>query len=239
VLAALVNNMGYTLLLLASVAGTVALWTRLARRDPRLLPVYIGGLVAAFAGAKVVYLLAEGWMFWDHPHRWEIWAAGKTILGALLGGYVGVEFAKSLVGYRRVTGDLFAIVVPIGIIGGRLGCLVQGCCPGVPVGTDCAIAWTGADGMRRWPAVPLEIGFNLAALGCVLALRRWRLLPGQHFHLYLIAYGVFRFGHECMRATPRIGNSPFSGYHLAALAVIALGTWGFAKRQRIGRNEQP
>ena len=40
--------------------------------------------------------------------------------------------------------------------------------------------------------MPVEIGFNLAAiLVFLIVLRRRRLLPGQHFHLYLIAYGLF------------------------------------------------
>ncbi|NDH30271.1 MAG: hypothetical protein EBX72_07290, partial [Betaproteobacteria bacterium] len=48
----------------------------------------------------------------------------------------------------------------------------------------------------RWPAVPLEIAFNLAILTIFLFVRQRRLLPGQLFHVYLMAYGVFRFAHE-------------------------------------------
>jgi phosphatidylglycerol:prolipoprotein diacylglycerol transferase len=48
--------------------------------------------------------------------------------------------------------------------------------------------------------------------------------------LYLIAYGLFRFAHEFVRAEPRI-MGPLSGYQFAALAVLGLGVWGFVSRQ--------
>jgi prolipoprotein diacylglyceryltransferase len=63
-----------------------------------------------------------------------------------------------------------------------------------------------ASGIARWPAVPLEIGFNALALPAFLVLRKCRLLAGQHFHLYLMSYGAFRFAHEFARATPRSGT---------------------------------
>ena len=73
--------------------------------------------------------------------------------------------------------------------------------------------------------------FNAFALAAALLLRRWKLLPGQHFHLYLIAYGIFRFLHEFLRASPRI-LGPLSGYQVAALAVALLGIIGFERRRK-------
>ena len=198
-------------------------------------------------------------MFWDAPDRWMIWATGKTILGALLGGYAGVEVAKKLTGYAQATGDWFAVIAPVGIVLGRVGCLLHGCC----LGRECAAAWwtmNDARGVARWPAVPVEIGFNVLALAFFLALRgggepakdakdREKLsaafralsrfsradlaarLRGQHFHIYLVAYGAFRFAHEFLRATPRIGGG-ISGYQIAALACVALGAWRLAVRAR-------
>ncbi|HZJ15804.1 MAG TPA: prolipoprotein diacylglyceryl transferase family protein, partial [Chthoniobacteraceae bacterium] len=174
----------YSWLLLAGIAVTLIFWSRLVRSDSRLMIIYLAALVGAFVGAKVVYLAAEGWMFWDSPNRWLIWATGKTILGALLGGYAAVEITKSVLGYSQATGDWFALIAPVGIMLGRIGCLLHGCCLGAP----CASAWwtlRDASGIERWPAVPLEIGFNALALAAFLILRNRRLLGGQHFHLYL------------------------------------------------------
>lgn len=219
----------YPVFLLAGIALSLFTWRRLAKKDPRLTVIYASALVCAFAGAKLAYLSAEGWLWWDRPERWMAWLTGKSILGALLGGYAGVEAAKRLTGYDRPTGDLFAIIAPLGILIGRIGCLMHGCCAGVV----CRPAWftiTGPDGNPRWPAVPAEMAFNALALGMALILRSRHLLPGQHFHLYLMACGLFRFFHEFLRETPRVAGI-FSGYQLVSLAVFGLGAWGFVRRR--------
>ena len=68
-------------------------------------------------------------------------------------------------------------------------------------------------------------------LGVILILRRQKILPCQHFHIYLMAYGVFRFFHEFLRDTPQIVG-PVSGYQIAALGIFVLGAVGFAMRRQ-------
>jgi phosphatidylglycerol:prolipoprotein diacylglycerol transferase len=217
--------------MLLGIALTAAYWIRLGRQDGRFLLIYLGALCGAFLGGKLGYILVEGWSDLHQPDRWLRLATGKTILGALLGGYGGVEAAKKWIGWKQVTGDRFAMVAPLGIILGRLGCLLHGCC----LGAVCTSQtwWTLKDraGIPRWPAVPVEIGFNIFALAGLTLLRRRGLFSGQHFHLYLIAYGIFRFLHEFWRATPRAWGM-FSGYQLLALAVVGLGAWGYIHRRR-------
>jgi phosphatidylglycerol:prolipoprotein diacylglycerol transferase len=218
----------YTWLLLAGVAISFLFWKRRARKDRRLVFIYGAALVGAFFGAKVVYFFAEGWLHLGAPDMWLQLAAGKSILGALLGGYVFVELAKRHVGYEPTTGDDFALVAPISIGLGRVGCLLHGCCLGVV----CRPEWYALkdrDGVARWPAVPVELAFNALAFLMFLFLRRGKLLPGQHFHLYLIGYGLFRFAHELLRGTPRV-LGPFSGYQFAAVAVTLFGVICFVRR---------
>jgi phosphatidylglycerol---prolipoprotein diacylglyceryl transferase len=100
----------YSLLMLAGIVGSLVFWSRLAKRDERLLAIYIAALVSAFLGAKVVCLAMERWMFLD----------------ALLGGYAGVEVAKRVTGYAQATGAWFAVIAPVGIVLGRVGCLLHG-----------------------------------------------------------------------------------------------------------------
>ena len=222
------RSTAYGWLMLLGIVSSVCLWSRLTKRDDRLIVVYVAALVGAFLGAKVIYFLAEGWLDWPRSDRWQRLATGKSILGGLLGGYLSVELAKHWIGYRGITGDWFALITPIGILLGRIGCYLHGCC----VGRTCEPSWftiTDAHGAARWPAVPVEILFNLAAVTSTLILRRNGKLSGQHFHVYLITYGLFRFGHEFVRETPRIGLG-MSGYHWAALAVTLLGLGGYMRR---------
>ncbi len=224
------HSTAYGWLMLAGILVSIVFWSRLAKRDERLVLIYVAALVSAFLGAKLVWLGAEGWLHWRDENFLLQLATGKSVLGALLGGYAGVEIAKRLVGYTSATGDWFALIVPVGIALGRVGCALHGCC----LGRAYEPSWftmNDAAGTARWPAAPVELLFNLLALGVILLLRRLGKLPGQHFHFYLIGYGLFRFAHEFVRATPAVAG-PFSGYQFAALGVVLLGLFGFVLRRR-------
>ena len=192
------------------------------------------GLLGAFLGAKLAFLFAEGWQYWRLPVPWLSLLTGKSVLGALPGGYAGVEFAKARLGYRERTGDWFAAFAPAGILLGRVGCLFQGCCLGVRCPHSAWWTLTDPAGVPRWPAVPVEMLFNASALVIFWILRRRRLLPGQHFHLYLMGYAAFRFFHEYLRNTPRFlhADGVLSGYQIIALGVFAFGAWAFQARRR-------
>lgn len=232
----------YPLLAIVGILFTSVLWGRLTTRsgfdsDHRLPAIYLAGIIGAFLGAKIVYMLSEGWTllpaYADDPsHVWQAWITGKTVTGALLGGYAAVEVAKGWLAYPRATGDLFAVLAPLGLALGRVGCWVQGCCLGV---IQSAGWWTIADahGVHRWPSVQLELAFNVAFL--VFALICWNRgrFKGQLFHVYLIAYGLFRVGHEFLRDTPEL-LGPISGYQIAALCIIVLGVVRFRQRARGG-----
>jgi phosphatidylglycerol:prolipoprotein diacylglycerol transferase len=220
----------YGWMMLAGIFVSIVLWSRVARRDERLVLIYVAALVGAFLGAKIVYLAAEGWLHWHDANRWIELATGKSITGALLGGYVAVETAKHFLRYPGKTGDWFAIIVPLGVTLGRVGCILHGCC----LGRVCDPSWftmNDAAGTARWPAALVELLFNALMLGVALFLRSRKILPGQHFHIYLMAYGVFRFAHEFLRDTPQV-LGVFSGYQVAALAIFVLGAWGLWWRQR-------
>lgn len=223
------HSTAYGWLMLTGIVVSIILWSRLARRDERLVLIYIAALVSAFIGAKLVYFGAEGWLHWHDANRWVVLATGKSITGALLGGYLGVEVAKRLLNYNIVTGDWFAVIVPIGIMIGRVGCMIKGCCLGIV----CAPNWftiNDASGVPRWPSSQAEFLFNAVMLGVILLLRWGKIARGQLFHIYLIAYGVFRFFHEFLRDTPRLFG-PISGYQIASLAIVLLGIIGFVLRQ--------
>ncbi|MEM1296364.1 MAG: prolipoprotein diacylglyceryl transferase family protein [Verrucomicrobiota bacterium] len=217
--------------LVALVLGAWMWHRRWKTTNPALFGIFIGGIAGAFVGAKMVYILAEGWLHLGADDFWLQIVVGKTILGALLGGYGGVEFTKKLIDYREPTGDWFAFVVPMGIATGRLGCMRYGCCLGNACDPDAWFAMVDDSGVARWPAAGVELIFNLTALFVLFQLRKFPSLKGQLFHLYLISYGTFRFAHEFVRGTPKIIGDVMSGYQVAALAVVALGVWRFWDRK--------
>lgn len=215
-------------------------WSRKWKERPASFPIFIGAILGAFLGAKILFLVAEGWAHLDQPSRWMIWLSGKTILGALLGGYAAVELVKRWVGHTEPTGDWFAVGVPISIAIGRIGCLRYGCCPGVPFeGPD----WFTLDGgaeVDRWPAVPLELLFNLAFVAIILPFALRGAGRGQLFHCYLVGYGCFRLWHEAYRDTPKMGCG-ISVYQVAAFALVCLGlVRGWQRwRSHSGKDQPP
>lgn len=197
-------------------------WSRRWKSDEGSFAVFVGAVCGAFLGAKLMFLIAEGWMVIGQD-KWLLqWLVGKSIVGALPGGYAGVEITKRLIGLRKATGDWFAVGVPLSIAVGRIGCLLYGCCPG-KICEPSRISLTDAHGVERWPAVPLELGFNALFVLAILPIAIRKGGRGQLFHLYLIFYGVFRFWHEFHRDTPKWFGD-FSGYQAGALALIILGT---------------
>src|ERR1700760_1028018 len=109
------QSTAYGWLMLAGIFVSILFWSRVARRDERLVLIYVAALAGAFLGAKVVYLGAEGWLHWHDENRWIVLATGKSITGALLGGYAAVEIAKYFLRYTRTTGDWFALVIPVSL----------------------------------------------------------------------------------------------------------------------------
>jgi phosphatidylglycerol:prolipoprotein diacylglycerol transferase len=241
----------YPLLAVLGIAVSAYLWDRAtterATRE-RLQLVFLGGLFGMGVGSVLGFALAEG--LWRVPlgaslgalDTWRVILGGKTVLGGLLGAYAGVELAKRALSHREPTGDLFALMVPFSLLLGRVGCLVEGCCLGQPI-EHVWYALDDAHGTPRWPAALIELAFN-ALIG--LALYAWSSRPadparsnrlrGQLFHVYMIAYGVFRFAHEPLRDTPRVWHGA-SLYQLLALALALLGALRFM--QRSGANVTP
>ena len=223
-----------SLLWLSGIVVSLAYWSRRKRLSETKVVIAFGGVVGALVCAKLGYVVVEASYWWHDPVFWIRMLAGKTILGGLLGGWLGVEVAKYVLGETRIMGDEFARIIPCGMVCGRLGCLLHGCCPGLPLEDLPAPISDGlaSFGLLVWPAPLAETLFQIVFFLSCLFVRRWDFLKGQQFHVYLISYGVFRFCHEPLRATVRYASLPISPYGLLALLVAILGCVGFVRRAR-------
>lgn len=241
--------LAYPLLTALGLVLSAFLWENVLDRkrthaQPGWDAIFIAALAGLAIGAKLGYALAEGLWIADAPlgsaeHLLQVFS-GKTVTGGLLGAYLGVELAKRRIGYTQPTGDTFAVVAPLSLMIGRAGCLIGGCCTGIPLERSW-LTLPDAHGVHRWPAVPVELAFNalFLAFAATWTLRRKRgatasALDGQLFHLYLIAYGLFRFAHELVRDTPRVLLG-YSGYQVLSLALVVLGAARFWQRREASR----
>lgn len=185
-------------------------------------------LIGAVAGAKLSVLLGDyDWPFVPMRDWHQILVSGRSVTGALILGFLAAETAKPLLGYRLPPNDRFATLLPFSCAIGRVGCLLTGCCRGIPWNGPWAITYS--DGIPRHPAAAYELLFQLAVGLTFLALLRRGRLHGRLFSVYLIAYGAFRFGIEFVRETPKTWG-PISAYQGLSLVMIALGTAFLVKR---------
>jgi phosphatidylglycerol---prolipoprotein diacylglyceryl transferase len=215
----------FTVLGYLTGAIVLLLAARAARWDSRhTLWLLIAGLIGGTLGGKLTQWLVLGWPFTGAAQLAQPELGGRTILGGIVCGWLAVELAKRQLGVRRSTGDLFALALPAGEAVGRIGCLLNGCCYGAPCTWPWAVYQHGA-----WRH-PTQIYSALAALlilALLLALRKRLWREGDLFWLYLLAYGLSRFGIEFLRFRDHLyaglSLAQWFSLELALMGAIALG----------------
>lgn len=192
------------------------------RRDKqRYYTMQMITIIGAVFGAKIAVLFGDAlWPLRPFDDWWALASSGRSIVGALLFGFIAVEIAKPLMHYDIPPNDRFAIILPFSIGIGRIGCLLAGCCRGLPNDGPLSIAY--ADGVLRYPAQLYEIVFHFAAGYLLLILWRRQILFGRLFALYLAGYGVFRFFTEFLRETAKPYHG-LSAYQLMCVAMLIAG----------------
>ncbi len=181
-----------------AVAFRLLLWRNL-KSEPlpmtQRTSVIAGGMVGAVLGAKALVLLQHMDLLWLDWRQWLLLIAqGKTIVGALLGGLIGVEITKSWIGVTQSTGDVFVYPLLVGTAIGRIGCFLTGLRDRT-YGTFTTLPWgvDFGDGILRHPTQLYEIAF-LILLGVAIVWRKQSpYRSGTLFQIYLAGYLGFRF----------------------------------------------
>jgi phosphatidylglycerol:prolipoprotein diacylglycerol transferase len=200
---------------LAYLTGVLA-FTWMARQRGIATAGVMMIMQAALVGGLVFANLAQ-WMFGGTP--------GKTVLGAIAGGYLCVWIVKARLGLRRPTGDLFAVALCAGEAVGRLGCYFGGCCYGKPADVAWAVWQHGA-----WRH-PTQLYLSAACLLILVALWLYsRAQPPEDalFCLQGMLYCAARFGVEFYRVSPVVA----AGLTAAQWACLA-GFAFFAVKSRL------
>jgi phosphatidylglycerol:prolipoprotein diacylglycerol transferase len=217
--------------LLAYVAAGAAYWRhRRSKGDP-----VAGETRWALASAAVVgALLGSRILFWfEDPARTlaqltsaAYLAGGQTIVGGLIGGWIGVEAQKRRLGVTQPTGDLFAVPIALGTAVGRIGCFLSGL-PDGTYGVASSLPWAVdlGDGIPRHPTALYESVF-MAALAWWLARFARRAARGETFLALVTAYLTFRVVVEFWKpGVPIAAGLTAIQWASIAGALVAVRVW--------------
>jgi hypothetical protein len=162
------------------LVGLAIYWWELRRRrmlDSTILLISVGAVVGGAIGARTITAwehLPYYSNFGEAPLSILVEHSGKSLIGAIAGGWIAIVVLKRWLGYTRSTGDCYALAIPVAIVIGRVGCYFSE----LPLGTPTELPWgvrvppeaaaafavcPGCD-LPMHPSMVYEILFNLAAI---------------------------------------------------------------------------
>lgn len=219
-----VQSYGVSKALAALVAGWL-IYRELGRRgrDPELAySLTLWGVVAGFAGAKLLYLAENAGSLMAH----DFGGSGFTWYGGLIGGAVAMLVIAHRHGLpARLLAGIVSAPLAFAYGTGRLGCLLAGDGTyGKP--SDLPWAMSFPHGVvptdQRVQPTPLYEALVAFALGAVLWRVRDRISPTAQFATFVVVMGVMRFLVEFARINPTLAAG-LSQPQLWSLALAVLG----------------
>ncbi len=226
----------YALFYLLALVSAILLLRLLGDKcglETKVYNLALGSAVAAIAGGYAASILTQSLYDWLETGEFRF-GTGMTFYGGLLGGiavFVAVYFSvgkrvcaedKLHVKSAPLLADIAACCVCFAHATGRIGCLFAGCCHGAK--TD---AWYGIYHVNLgYRAVPTQLfeSIFLYALFAVLVKLLLSGRRGAHI-IYLVAYGVWRFFIEYLRADDR-GASFIPGLTPSQVGAILFAAAG-------------
>ncbi len=192
--------------------GFAAFWwlgtRRAGRKGAVIQPEQVGDMLFYVAlgvvlGGRIGYLLfyGLGGVLADPTSAFRIWEGGMSYHGGLIGVLIATALYARKIGCRffELT-DFGAPMVPIGLFFGRIGNFINGELWGRPTGSDWGMVFPHVDNLPRHPSQLYEAGLEGIVLFAVLWWYSSKPRPtGAVSGLFLLLYGVFRFGVEFFR----------------------------------------
>jgi phosphatidylglycerol---prolipoprotein diacylglyceryl transferase len=188
----------------------------------RNFAVVFGCIIGAAIGNKAVHWIQRADQWYVLREAPWLMLQGQSIVGGLLGGLMGVEIAKYWVGVRESTGDRFVAPILVGLIIGRMGCLLAGLQDdtyGIP--TDLPWGIDFGDGVRRHPTQLYDMLFAATTLSTLRHFRpALQAQPGLAFKLLLAGYLLWRLIIDGLKPVPYAFVGGLSGIQLVCAVAL-------------------
>jgi phosphatidylglycerol:prolipoprotein diacylglycerol transferase len=193
----------------------------------RALVVMILLTVPAFLGARLLFVAIHWSVYRREPRRiWRRSEGGAAVLGGLV---LAVAVSPALLSAVELPFGAFwdaaTFAMLIGLIFGRLGCVLHGCCGGRPSTGPIALELPDHRGVwrRRIPTQLLEAGWVFILLIAAVGLWKHSPFPGALFLAVVAAYGGGRFALQGAREErDRLGMLDVQQVICAGLVALPL-----------------
>lgn len=256
------THVGYHILLtLALIVPFLIAWRR-GRQQGFPTATWLTALGLIFGlmmiGSRLGAFHADEWAALFYRGEWYN-EAPKTALGGIVFGLLAYQLLKKWFQLPPAAADAILLSVPLGVVIGRMGCLVAGCCYGTSGSGWWAITYgpessafqdqmaCGAitsDAAHSLPLHPVQLDlllYNLVVFAILWANRN-KLKPGYltYLGIALVAFG--RFGSEFFRdlATNRGATGlEWGGLKVAQWLTLSIGMgslllwWFDTKREQV------
>ncbi len=168
--------------------------------------ILIAMVLGSFVFSRLLHIVQipqDFWQIFRSPSYF--FTSGKTIIGALLGGIIGVEIGKKIMHVTTRTGDDFVFPFLLALIIGRLGCFFTGLSDNTyGIATNLPWAVDFGDGILRHPTQIYEIIYLILLALCLFWIKKSYKLPnGLLFQLMVADYLTFRFFIDFIKPYPR------------------------------------
>ncbi len=166
--------------------------------------IMIGAMIGALIGSRVIAML-ETPSEVIHQTFLTIYQ-NKTIAGGFLGGLIGVEMIKKVIGVKIASGDIYVIPIIVALFFGRIGCFSMGIDESTyGIETTFFTGLNLGDGKLRHPVALYEMIYMIALLMVFRLIKNVELINGDRFKLFMVLYFLYRFCVEFIKPYEPLG----------------------------------
>ncbi len=215
--------------------------------EDALITLAVAG-VFGMLGAKILYLVASvpRDRLFEMLRTFDIKALSSTgqvflggLFGGVAGGFLGAKIAKADI--RKLINAIIPSL-PLAHAFGRVGCLLAGCCYGVPYDGVCSVVYHNPisdvpAGVPLFPVQLLEAGINILIFVLLLYMCRKSVRGFRLMFAYAGLYSAARFGLEYLRYDSVRGalwifsTSQWLSLAMLFASIIVIFVLGRAKRR--------
>lgn len=220
---------GYGFMIAVGVLLCILLGTYRAKqtglKEEAVLDIAIFGLIAGFLGAKILYVIVEFEDFLADPMS-VLGSEGFVVYGGIIAGVLAaIIYCKVKKISFLECFDLLSPSISLAQGFGRIGCFLAGCCYGRETASLLGVVFPegcmAPAGVKLLPTQLFSSAGDFVITAILLLAYKRRKHTGDVGALYMLLYGVGRFGIEILRSDNRGTVGALSTSQAISIVIIA------------------